>query len=79
MTRGVDMKPAIRTISYIVYPPDYSPGDGYKFAKNFLQAKRYARQFGAGATIYRELRILNKRRSIRDLGVDEYTYHGGKI
>lgn len=57
-------KPAHRTISYVVYPKDYKPGDGYQEAKSLLNALRICRKYGAGSEIQRQFKNSNKRHSI---------------
>lgn len=51
------MKRAHLTISYVVYPPNYEPGDGYVRAKNRVAAMRQARRFGVGASISRSITV----------------------
>ena len=72
------MKPAIKTISWTVYPPEYKPGDGYTNTKTFLLAKKQATLYGIGSEIYRKVERHNKR--ITSFGGIEYwrTYLGGK-
>ena len=36
---------------YVVYPPDYQPGDGYKKRFSRLQATKTAARMGEGASI----------------------------
>lgn len=51
------MKPAHKTITYVVYPPNYMPADDWmkiKTAKNLKRAKRIALAFGTGAEIWRD-------------------------
>lgn len=59
------MKPAIYTIYYVVYPPHYEPGDGYKTCKNKQAAFKQCRKksFGVGSEVVRQLEISNKRMS----------------
>lgn len=51
------MKRAHLTIGYVVYPPNYVPGDGYVRAKNRVAAMRQARRFGVGASINRNVAV----------------------
>lgn len=60
------MKPAIYTISYVVYPPQYKPGDGYSLTKTLILAKKQAVKYGVGSEIYRTTERHNKR--ITDFG-----------
>lgn len=57
-------KPASRTVSYIVYPPNYKPGDGYVKVKNKKAALKQAIKYGTGAEVDREISTKNKRHSI---------------
>jgi hypothetical protein len=59
------MKPAIKTISWTVYPPEYKPGDGYTNTKTFLLAKKQATLYGIGSEIYRKVERHNKRNKFR--------------
>ena len=43
--------------AYIVYPPKYTPGAGYRNYRNKQKALRAALQMGDGAEIYREIGI----------------------
>ena len=46
-------KPATLTISYIIYPPNYEPGNGYHMADTVKKARRIALRLGVGAVIHR--------------------------
>lgn len=37
---------------FIVYPPEYSPGDGYESFKSLGKAKKKAYKLGKGAMIF---------------------------
>lgn len=68
------MKPASRTVSYTVYPADFSPGSVYWRCRTMAQAKRLCERFGRGAVITRDVRLRNKRREMNRLNVREWTY-----
>lgn len=56
------MKPAYRTIEYIVYPPDWVRGDGrHKRVKNKKAAMRVCRQMGIGAEMWRKFDKRNRK------------------
>jgi hypothetical protein len=38
---------------YTVYPPNYSPGDGYSDCKSLTEAKSKCKKFGNGSSIMR--------------------------
>ncbi|UBM12826.1 hypothetical protein [Cupriavidus metallidurans] len=46
-------KPASLTLSYVVYPPNYKPGDGYRNVDTLKKAQRRALALGPGAEIWR--------------------------
>lgn len=51
------MKPAFRTITYLVYSANYTPGNGYFLeTKSFDEAKKLANKFGIGAEIWRQIK-----------------------
>lgn len=37
---------------FIIYPPDYKPGDGFKVRKSKRQANKVADHWGAGAEVW---------------------------
>jgi hypothetical protein len=51
---------AHKSISYVVYPPKYMPGDGYQKSKQLKDAKRAARRYGYGSKINR---VIESRHS----------------
>jgi hypothetical protein len=57
------MKPAHRTVSYVVYEANYRPGMRHVKAKQLADAKRICRRFGHGAEIVRCFSVKNRRRS----------------
>lgn len=54
------MRQSFQRIYYVVYPPDYKPGDGYLFRKNYRAALRQARKWGVGSTISRWIEVQHK-------------------
>lgn len=68
------MKPASRTVSYTVYPADFSPGAQYWLCRTMKQAKKLCERFGSGSVITRDIRLRNKRRDISCLNEREWTY-----
>jgi hypothetical protein len=56
------VKPAHRTVSYVVYSPGYVPGIGkYKRARNIKAAFRICRQFGVGSEVMRNFEKRNRK------------------
>lgn len=56
------MKPAESTITYVVYSPNYVPGEGrYKKARNLAEARHFMRGFGVGASCIRKIRRTNRK------------------
>jgi len=53
-------KAAQITKSWIVYPPNYKPGDGYKYYRNLNKAWRYACNLGVGAEVTQEIQVRHK-------------------
>lgn len=77
------MKPAQRTIKYIVYSPNYVPGKGtWEIIENFKKAKKKAVSLGVGSEIVREIYRKNRKgygswRTIRGYiygGKNEFMY-----
>ena len=81
-------KPAIKTISYVVYPPNYNPGDGYAVARSMTEAKSICRKkaFGNGSEVVRTVYTRNRKGNgityspFRNLGkngmrFDEFVYN----
>jgi hypothetical protein len=48
-------KPAELTITYVVYPADWSPGGKYHSIKTLKQARRKAEALGKGTQIWRSI------------------------
>lgn len=63
------MKPAQLTITYVVYPPDYKPGDGYRKADTLKLARRLAVRYGIGAEIWRWTYREHRPQKFRPLNV----------
>jgi hypothetical protein len=40
-----------RRVEYVVYPPNYQPGNGFKTARTKLRAACLANAMGAGSTV----------------------------
>lgn len=61
MNLDINMRKSYRTISYIVYPPNYVPGDGYVDKKCLSDALKQCRKkgFGAGSEVVRLLTTRN--------------------
>lgn len=55
------MKPASVTLSYVVYPPNYRPGDGYKSVGRLSNARRACVAYGPGAEVIRTVTKRNRR------------------
>lgn len=55
------MKPASVTLSYVVYPPNYKPGDGYKQFGRMINARRACIAYGPGSEVVRTLTKRNRR------------------
>jgi len=60
------MKPAERTITYVVYPASYRPGGDRKNAKTLTQARRQAQRYGVGAQIWRNIVTSHNRKAKAD-------------
>ena len=72
------MKPASRTVSYVVYPPNYVPGDGYVIEKTLKAAERRCRKkgFGIGSDVVRFYQTKNKRGGSTWNDPRQWTYTG---
>lgn len=73
------MKPASRTLSYVVYTPNYVPGSGdYRRVGQLAEAYALARKWGVGSTFRRSLALTNRRHTqyISGYGPHEWTYEG---
>lgn len=71
------MKPAHRTVSYVVYSPNYKAGEGkYKEAKNKKHAMRICRQFGIGSEADRIIQKNNANRYQHNHTNQTFTYTG---
>ena len=54
------MRQSSYTISYVIYPPNYKPGDGYVKRKNYKAALRQAKKWGVGSLISRWVEVQHK-------------------
>ena len=71
------MKPAERTLSYVIYPKDYVPGVGYRKARTLVGALRECRKLGVGAEVTRYYYTRNKRGSHSWCDSRDWIYNGG--
>jgi hypothetical protein len=52
-----------KTISYVIYPPNYVPGAyKYRVADTLRKAMRIARALGSGAELHRHVEVRNNHR-----------------
>lgn len=61
---------SFQRIYYVIYPPNYKPGDGFVFRKNYKAALRQARKYGIGSTVSRWVEVQHT--PTRHLGLFAY-------
>jgi hypothetical protein len=61
------------TLRYLIYPPNYNPGDGYKEAKTSDEAVRIGIRFGIGAEIHQ---VRYARPGVKRCNFDRWTSCG---
>lgn len=54
---------AHRRKTFLVYPPNYSPGDGFKEVKTVKAAKREAAKMGSGANVTESIEVYKTSHS----------------
>ena len=72
------MKPAGITRSWIVYPPNYQPGDGYKHFKTLKKAWNVAVSMGVGSECHLVVEHWNKKYSTSSFGHCVYVVEDAK-